>query len=61
MNEKMVKKKYEPMMLRRIEFEIEDVLAGSNGNGFFGEGDDFAKSINSDYTTEMQKRTNPTR
>lgn len=65
MNEKMVKKKYEPMMLRRIEFETEDILTGSIGNGYFGDWDDGWRnkntvSIFSDNGTETQNRANIT-
>lgn len=37
---KNMKKEYEPIQLRVVKFETEDVLSGSPGGPFFGDAED---------------------
>ncbi len=62
MNIKKMKKEYEPMTIRMVEFETEDVLSGSNG--FWGEEEELSSNtvkINSDPSGgATQSQVNPT-
>ena len=61
MNERRMKKNYEPIQIRYVRFETESVLFGS---GFFGDEDDLTKKanvrhINGDYSNIIKDKSNP--